>query len=367
MRNIIAALAGIVSIMLIFMACSKEETEAPQPVTGVVPSSPVIFDLDSVPYATLSHYNFFVGDMTAMQPVQGVLPYEPITPLFSDYAHKYRFVWMPAGAKASYVADDELLHFPVGAVLIKSFYYDNAQPGNGRRFVETRVMIKKQEGWIFADYVWNADQTEAVLDLNGSYTPVTWVDDAGLTHEVQYRIPSEVECFTCHKYYDQPVPIALKPQNINSVITYADGPKGQLAKWEEVGYLQAGYPQNIETVVDWTDTLQDLTQRVRAYLDMNCAHCHSDGRHCDYRPMRFAWSETTDPANLGICVPPEDPIAPSQTYIIESGNKARSMLYYRISTDAEAERMPLLGRTVQHEEAIEMIGQWIDQLQPDCD
>jgi hypothetical protein len=175
-----------------------------------------------------------------------------------------------------------------------------------------------------------------------------------------------VECFTCHKYYDEPIPIAPKPQNLNSTYTYTDGPMNQLAKWEAVGYLQGGYPTNIETVAKWDDPNETMDRRVRAYLDMNCAHCHSTGRHCDYRPMRFDWQDTDDPVNLGVCVPPEDPIDPSQDYIINAGHANRSMLYYRISSNAEEVRMPLMGRTVRHEEAIQLIGDWINAMPDTC-
>ena len=99
---------------------------------------------------------------------------------------------------------------------------------------------------------------------------------------------------------------------------------------------------------------------------MNCAHCHATGRHCDYRPMRFAWNETTDPVNLGRCVAPDDPIDPSQTHIVASGNAGRSMMVYRMSSTDEAVRMPLMGRTVVHEEAVDLISTWINSLNPPC-
>lgn len=354
-------------VMAIFLACRKDAEVPESPATPTpAPSSPVVFDLDSVPYATLSHYNFFQGPMANMLPVQGVLPYEPITPLFSDYAHKYRFVWMPSGGKANFVSDGEVLDFPEGAVLIKNFYYDNVQPSNSRRFLETRLMIKKNGAWIFADYMWNADQTEAVLDMTGANVALTWADNSGTLHDEVYRIPSEVECFTCHKHYDTAIPIGPKPQNLNSTLDFTDGPMNQLEKWASVGYLESGYPSNIETVAKWDDPDETMDRRVRAYLDMNCAHCHSDGAHCDYRPLRFDWTETTDPVNMGLCVVPEDPIDPSQLYIVFASNAARSMLYYRIHSNDEAERMPLLGRTVRDEDAVQLIGDWINAMPPSC-
>jgi hypothetical protein len=215
------------------------------------------------------------------------------------------------------------------SVLIKTFYYDNVLPDQDRRIIETRLLFKRSGSWYFADYVWNEDQTEAYLDMNGSITPVTFVDDGGTQRTVQYRIPSAAECQTCHKIQFDPIPIGPKPQNLNSNYSYADGVKNQLEKWVEMGYLQPGYPSNIMTTVKWDDATQPLDLRVRSYLDMNCAHCHADQRHCNYRPMRFAFNESDDLVNLGVCVEPDDPVAPQYTQIVARGNPNRSMMHYR--------------------------------------
>lgn len=350
---------------VVLIACRKEsfQDEAALPLGE---ADQVNFDLDEVPYPTLSAYRFFKARMKDQVPVTSVLPYAPITSLFTDYAHKARFVWMPPGVKAQYNGDHNVLEFPDGAVLIKTFFYDNVQPSGGKRIIETRLLFKRNGLWEFADYVWNADQTEAYLDLNGSNTPVSFTDDSGTQRNIIYRIPSSAECQTCHKINADPIPIGPKPQNLNAPLAYADGVRNQLVKWVEKGYLAPGYPKNILTTVRWDDPAQDLQLRVRSYLDMNCAHCHADERHCNYRPMRFAFNETTDQVNLGECVPPDDPVEPSMTYIVARGNTARSMLHYRLIATDEAVRMPLLGRTIVHDEGVQLISTWITSLSPPC-
>ncbi len=89
----------------------------------VLPFSPVNFDITAVPYEKLSDYNFYEGNLADLSPVYGVLPFEPINALFSDYAHKKRFVWMPYNVKATYVSDGDISNFPTGSVSIKTFYY----------------------------------------------------------------------------------------------------------------------------------------------------------------------------------------------------------------------------------------------------
>ncbi len=326
--------------------------------------SPVQLDLSAVPYPKLSDYKFFEGEMKNQEPAYKVLPYDLNSSLFTDYAHKKRFVWMPEGVNATYVNDSETLNFPTGTVLIKSFYYDSVQPANTTRIIETRLLIKKDNAWIFANYVWNEDQTEAVLNTDGSYTNVSWMEN-GTAKSANYRIPSESECLTCHKTNDSPVPIGPKPQNLDKMFAYADGQEDQLSRWVDEGYLD-DKPTDVVSTVDWTDTSKPLELRVRSYIDINCAHCHKENSHCDYMSMRFAFSETGTPQNLGICVPPQDIINPSLTYIVAKRNVLRSALAYRIKSVVPNERMPLLGRTIVHDEAVAMITEWITSMDSPC-
>ncbi len=364
MKKIVVTL--LLMSIVAFIACRKDAELNEQGTPAMPTQGRVVFNMDSVPYTTLSHYQFFQGLMSDQMPSDGVLPYEPINSLFSDYAHKKRFVWMPPGVHATYSTDSTVLEFPEGTVLIKTFYYDHVLPFNNRQLLETRLLYKKNGEWDFADYTWNADQTEAVFSLAGSNVPLIWQDAQDVPHCESFRIPAEAECHTCHKLSDQNAPIGPKPQNLNSVYYYDDGPMNQLAKWESAGYLASGWPTNINTVVKWDDATQTLTDRVRAYVDINCAHCHSNGRHCDYRPMRFGWNATTNLANMGVCVIPQDMFDQSLSYIVAAGNPNRSMMYYRMNTAAEAVRMPLLGRTVIHTEAVQLVHDWITSLGPPC-
>lgn len=348
------------------IACRKDGPDAPPGSGGDGGTTDVVVDLAQVPYDSLSKYHFFQGPLKELQPSPGVLPYEPSTPLFSDYAHKKRFVWMPPGSSASYVADTCVLAFPESAVLIKNFFYDNVQPLGARRILETRLLIRRNGAWVYAEYVWNAAQTEAILDMNGSYMPVQWVDDNGALRSVNYRFPSTTECHTCHKLGDTNIPIGPKPQNLDMDMAYADGTMNQLDKWVSVGYLEPGVPADIDAVVQWDDPAQSLNDRVRAYVDANCSHCHANGRYCDYRPMRFAWHATPDPAMLGVCVPPQDPLLPVHTHIVKPGNLEKSLLYYRINSDLDGVRMPLVGRTLVHEEGRALIEAWILSLTQTC-
>lgn len=346
---------------ILLHSCQKDDDDDYVPIT-----SPVNFDIEQVPYVNLSEYNFFEGTISDLQPVYGVLKYELITPLFTDYANKERFVWMPEGVQANYVADDEILDFPVGTVLIKNFYYDSRQGLSSKKMIETRLMIMKPDGWQFANYKWLNDNSEAILDLTGDLVPLDLTIN-GEQQSFNYKIPSENECLTCHKSQDEkPEIIGVKPQNLNKTLNYgSSGSQNQLRKWIDEGYLQNSIPNTINTVVDWEDTSKSLDERVRSYLDINCAHCHSEFGHCSYRPMRFGFEDTADPSNLGVCVEAHEDVS-DLTYIINAGDAENSVLTYRLKTNDLSIKMPFLGVRLKHFEAIELIEDWINSLDPLC-
>lgn len=374
------ALAAALSFLFLFIIISCSESDDSDNYTPIAPivESPVVVDLTKVPYPKLSDYKFFEGALKDQKPALNVLPYEPASSLFTDYAHKKRFVWMPKGTKATYNTDDSNLELPVGAALIKTFYYENVQntPNvGGTRIIETRIMIRKADGWIFADYVWNDQQTEAILDLEGSTTPISWKDENNVIKSTDYNIPNEVQCAVCHKFNDtnnneRHIPIGIKPQNLNFNYTYADGDsKNQLTKWIEVGYLQNNFslPTAENTAVNYMDETKSLDLRARSYLDINCAHCHQADKYCNYRPMRFGFSETKNNlTNMGVCVRTSDlqfPLPSTHQQVVAPGNIDKSMLYFRLNTTVPSYRMPMHGRTIIHQEGIELMEQWINSLE----
>lgn len=334
----------------------------------------VTLDLSGFPYDTLSEYNFFDGALNAIEPAYGVLPYEPISSLFTDYAIKERFVWVPVGEKATYDADNKALNFPTGSALIKMFYYNNVLPGNTTRIIETRLMVKKADGWDFAEYVWNDEQTEAFLETteDGGFTEVEWIQN-GETKFVNYRIPAKQQCIVCHSNDFVHVPIGIKPQNINSTIAYDDGLQNQLQKLIAFGYLEDNLPGNITTVVDWKDASESLEQRAKSYLDINCGNCHIDGGQGDYRAIRLGYTDTLNNDEIaGVCVDGDTPIpiggGQNIIRLIEPGDPANSIVYYRMAvTGDEPYKMPQFGQSLVHTEAIELMENWINSINQSCD
>lgn len=353
---------SLILAFVIFSSCTNDESYIDVEPDQV---SPVVFDIDILPYENLSEYNFFEGNISDLNPVYGVLPYDLNSALFSDYAKKKRFIWMPKDSTASYVNDYTPFNFPVGTILIKNFYYENVLPEMNKKIIETRLMIKLENDWTFANYEWNEEQTDATFTTDSKFLDFEW-ELNGETKSVNYKIPGFPECFTCHNKYDTPLPIGPKPQNINRNYSYSEGSKNQLTKWVEYGYLNDSYPSYINSLVEWDDESQPLDLRVRSYFDINCAHCHSDQSYCEYASMRFEFNKTEDLTNLGVCVESVFYINPAISHIVKPGVLERSALYFRISSNEDQYKMPLIGRTLNHQEGLDLIEEWINSLSGNC-
>lgn len=354
-----AVLVGIVALLL--TSCANDAPYVP------VEESPVVADLAAVPYPNLSMYKFFTGPMKDLKPAVGLLLYKPASELFTDYAQKSRYVWMPKNTKATYVSDYEVLELPVGAVLIKNFFYNNVAPSNTTRIIETRLMIRKETGWIFAEYVWNDEQTDAVLQMTGSTTPITWTDENNVTRSITYKIPKESECLLCHGVNLVPHPIGIKPQNLNYNLAYSTRTTNQLDKWVSTGYLENNLPEHssIPSIIDYTNSIQPLNLRIRSYFDMNCAHCHRDGGTADFPGLRlrFEFNQTTSLSNMGVCMSPYHVMPGYTGQLVIPGDASHSILYGRLSTNDPNYRMPFIGRSIVHPEAVDLVTQWINSLQ----
>jgi uncharacterized repeat protein (TIGR03806 family) len=342
-----------------FLSCSKEDyTE--------IETYPVVLDLAKVPYPKLSDYNFFKGNIKEQKPSYGVIPYKPNSELFSDYALKNRFVWMPNGVKATFNGDGNVLELPIGSALIKNFYYENVQPNNTTKIIETRIMIRKSTGWIFANYIWNDEQSDALLTTQSTARDLSWKDANNVVHTLNYRTPEvDFECLRCHSTFNNQIinPLGIKPQNINYNFNYADGSKNQLNKLIEFGYLENNLPDQINSTVDFNDTSKSLDLRVRSYFDANCAHCHENGGEASSHNLRFAFNETINPVKMGVTAHAAHYLEGYNNVTVTPGNVNLSILHYRINTENDLLYiMPPLIRTKRHTEAVQLIETWINSL-----
>jgi uncharacterized repeat protein (TIGR03806 family) len=343
------------------------------PAPGSKPAPPVALDLilAEAPAKTLQAYRLFNGPGTA-RPNAGVIPYRLNTPLFTDYAEKARFAYLPPGTSARYSAEGGL-DLPVGTVLAKSFAYpaDLRRPDKDVRLIETRLLIRKASGWVANAYVWNADASIAELKRAGASLPVDFTDAKGRARHIDYGVPNVNQCKECHQgqsldHRAEVTPLGPKARNLNGDYAYETGPENQLDHWSRLGLL-AGAPKASEAprTAVWDDPKESLPARARAYLDVNCGHCHNPAGFASNSGLYLTWEEK-NPSALGLG---KRPIAAGRgsgglEVSVAPGDPDHSILVYRLASREPGVMMPPLGRSLAHEEGIALVRAYIASLPP---
>ncbi len=296
---------------------------------------------------TLAEFGFF-ADAPAQVPAARVIPYRLNTPLYSDGAEKLRFIYLPAGVGAS--ADGEgLLEIPVGAALIKTFAFGE---GEARRLIETRVLLHRADGWLALPYLWNDEQTEARLAVAGAR--VDLVTPRG--EAISYRVPNKNQCKECHGLAGEVIPI---------------GPKARNLSHEWLGEMVAR--GMLDRVPDGADVLRlweargdaSAADAARAYLDVNCAHCHRPSATASNSGLDLRW-EQRDPSAIGIM---KRPVAAGRgsgglLFDVVPGKPEESILAHRMASAEPGVAMPELGKATVDPEGVEAVERWISGLEP---
>lgn len=336
------------------------------------PSNSVHLYLEEPYPEKLSDWKLFKGALADLKPNDGVVPYDLIMPLFSDYASKSRFIWMPKGQSAKYKRDETFI-FPVGTIIAKTFYFDGSNIENSKfpkQLVETRLLVNSNNGWIALPYIWNKDMTDAFLEIAGGKQTLTYKNSDGKNLNLNYIIPNTNQCLACHGDQKQFQPIGPKAKNLNRLYTYDDGEENQLLRWKKVGYLtdMPDSIENIETYSDLTYNKKDnLSKTARSYLDVNCAHCHNERGAANSSGLILTYNET-DRSKIGFC---KTPVASGKgsgklLYDIYPGRPDESILLYRMESNQPDIQMPEIGRSVDHKEGIELIRHWIQSEKGSC-
>lgn len=283
----------------------------------------------------ISAYNIFTGAPIALTPGNGFQLYELATGLFTDYAEKQRLIKVPAGNTITAIHDG-LPQFPDGTILVKTFYYfnDKKNAAAGKRLIETRLLIKDNGQWLAGTYVWNNEQTDADLTTGGLKTAVSWTDGQANNRSIVYKVPSAKDCASCHNVNNSLMPVGIKIRNLNRDVVRNNATVNQLQYLQRTGIMNAVDANRFTHLPNWQNENNSIEERVRAYLDVNCAHCHSDDGSCARSALHFAW---------------EIPLSDTR---IEAGKK-------QVINMIEKGRMPRIGTSIVDEDALALIKKYL--------
>ena len=103
-------------------------------------------------------------NLATLGAMPGLIPYDVASPLWSDGAHKTRWMGVPTGTFINYSPTGEWT-FPNGNVFVKHFELpvNDTNPAVRKR-LETRLLVRDTNGTVYgATYKWRADGTDADL------------------------------------------------------------------------------------------------------------------------------------------------------------------------------------------------------------
>ena len=287
----------------------------------------------------LSEYGLYQGKISELKPCDQAVNIEIVSALFTDYAKKQRIILLPNNKKMI-AKGSGLPDFPEGTIIAKTFFYPNNSKATTRSILETRLLIKNKSQWNAATYKWNNTQDEAFLIENGAKVPVKFLDKNGNHKKIEYKIPSKGDCIACHRQNDHIFPIGPKLRNLNKIVNYKERDINQLEYLKQKGKLEITDIAKIESVVDYSNTSESIENRARAYLDINCAHCHN--------PNGIAFITQMD---LRI----ETPTAYTGIWM------KQGKIAMRMSMLGEL-HMPKIGTTIIHDEGLKLVLDYIHNL-----
>lgn len=343
------------------------ETSAAKPVR----ESTVKVDVNARrPARKLSDYGLF-EDLEKQIPAAGVIPYEMNSLSFVDSARSESFIYIPPGQSAGYRAEDVAFDFPVGTILVQNIRFpaDERDASQGNRLVETRLLIHGSKGWVAVPYLWNDEGTDADRAVIGDKTDVTMTLANGDAHSLTYLTPNMNECKRCHVNEDVLIPIGVTAANLNRDIEADGATVNQLVHWQSMGLLE-GLPEDhasIPHLPDWHDgSVATVERRARSWLDVNCSHCHNPRGAASTSGLDLTFMQN-EPVRYGVYKPPVAAGRGSQglKFSILPQKPDESFMVRRIASVELGVMMPPLGRTTVDHPGVELIRQWITEMEID--
>ena len=308
----------------------------------------------------------------------GFLPYEVNLPVYWDGAKAERFMAipeeeiiiqsLPAGlhendeAAIRSTAGLDRWRVPTQSVLMQTLSLDD-------RRVETQVSIKDGGEWRYLSYRWNEKQTDA--DLVSEHGEEVELELSG--GKQNWRFPARSECLTCHTQRGMFV-LGLTFAQLNRDNDY-DNHGGETMNqldamrdlYSYVNNRKIPEPETLPVMPQPSDESVSLEDRARAYLHVNCAHCHREtglGGRASFELLNWLANERTGLIN-GRPLVGLPGIQANEARLVAPGDPDRSEIFRRM-TSVTVGKMPLLGNhNTIDKSGVELIRRWIESIPPE--
>ncbi len=298
------------------------------------------------------------ADLATLTPHPGIVPYAVNAPFWSDGATKTRWFSIPDTNQFINFNPAEPWRFPIGTVWIKHFELEltNGVPASARR-LETRFLVRNDDGVYGVTYRWNEAQTDALLVTEAGLDEVIPVYADGAIQPQTWRYPSRGECLACHTAVAGHA-LGFDTFQLNRDQLFDTVRTNQILGLSHMGYFQEPVLEvsSLRKHVAPEDPSATVQDRVRSYLTVNCVQCHQPGG-----TARGLWDArfTTPLADAGLIDGPLvfDAGDPAQR-VITPGSLETSMLLRRISRLGTGQ-MPPLATHKLNATAIELLTAWI--------
>ncbi len=308
-------------------------------------------------------------DTANLVPAAHLIPFEPNAKLWSDRAVKSRWLSLPSGGRIDWSATENWT-YPEGTVAVKHFELpvDEANPAETKR-LETRLLVMQGNGRVYGvTYQWRADNSDADLLTTEVSEDITIADGAGGTWTQTWAYPSPTQCLDCHNSASSQI-LGLSTRQLNGDYDYPGGTENQLVHWNTLGAFSPTFVNEqvdmMDKAADLDDSTASVETRVKSYLDANCAHCHGVGQGGSEWDARFNTPlnemRIVDQLTTGIRDYEAD-YGLLDAKVIRPGAPEDSVLYIRDKSTDPEDRMPPLGRALEHTEYIALLDEWISDM-----
>ena len=306
----------------------------------------------------------------------GVIPYTINAEPWADGTTAERFVALPGESQlGTYKKTDVQIghitgewHFPTDGVLARTVSLETevGNPASARR-LETQILHYDVDTWKAYNYIWNEDQTDAVLAPDEGTNQTLEIKDpaapGGLRRQTWHHA-SRTECILCHTTRAASIHGFRVPQ-LADVTTKGGSPSDQLQQLEALGLFaepiaaeRTGWPSP-------HDASANLESRARAYLHINCAHCHRRGGGGS-ATFDIQYTHTLEKTALLGNRPTQGTFGIHGAQVVAPGDPYRSVLYYRMAKLGHG-RMPQFGSQMVDKNGLKLMHDWIASLDVPAD